>query len=164
MQADCSQKKKVTDFGKVDTEVRRINRDHPQAFVSEPEARYVRARLVLDTQAVCAWSLTIRDQDLRPVQTLAASDFGPTSVVWTSRVRGPALTVELHNCPGNSGPLLTVNRVIWMPATTVLGPDAYYSLKTFAVPDWTELYLSLTDSKRMIRPRWKREMSLASSC
>jgi hypothetical protein len=141
-QADCSQKRKVTDFGKVDTEIRRIDRSHAQAFVSEPEARYVRARLVLDTQAGCAWSLTVRDQDLRPVQTLAAADFRSTSVVWTVRVSGPALTVELHDCPGNSGPSLSVNRVIWMPATTVLGPEAFYSLKTFAMPDWKELYVA----------------------
>jgi hypothetical protein len=151
--ADCSQQRTVTSFGKLDTTIRRLDPTHPQSFIPESDARYLRARLVVDTPSNCAWSLTIRDQYLHPVQTLAASDFQATSVSWTSRVYGPKLTIELHTCAGNAGPSLTVNRVIWMPSTVRLGPNAFYSLKSFDGPDWKELYeessIRTTDPQRV---------------
>jgi hypothetical protein len=139
--ADCSQRHNVTAFGKVDTKARQIDQAHSSAFITEIDARYLRARIVVSAPSNCAWSLTVRDEYLRPVQTFSAIDFQPTAVVWTSRVNGSQLVAELHGCDANTGPSLTISRVLWMPTKTVLGPDAYYSLKSFGMPDWKELYV-----------------------
>jgi hypothetical protein len=138
--ADCTQKQLVTSFGNFDSQSTQINRARPKRPIAEPGARYLRARIHADSLPTCNWFITIRDQDLIPVQTLGPSDFLDTSFSWTVRVTGPLMNVELHDCSSAVVPSFTVDRVIWMPQKIPLGEAAYYSLKVYATPDWKELY------------------------
>jgi S1-C subfamily serine protease len=140
MLGDCTLKQYVTTFGNVDSRARVMDKSHLQSTINEVGARYLRAKLRLDVPLPCGWSITVRDRSLRPVQTLADDDFQPRSISPTIRVNGAQLNLELHGCADGSAPSISVYRVIWMPEKNVLGPGAYYSLKSFAVPDWKELY------------------------
>lgn len=76
----------------------------------------------------------VRDERLRPTQTLGPEDFVASQFMWTNLVEGSGVTIEMRAC--SSEPLMTVaiDRLVSMPAT------ANDSRKTPDARDWKELY------------------------
>ena len=120
-------------FRKSRTADRAIKLYHPQVTIPEPGSAYIRVRLRVDGHHSCSWMVIVRDERLRPTQTLGPEDFVASQFMWTNLVEGSGVTIEMRAC--SSEPLMTVaiDRLL-MPATAI------DSRKTPDARDWKELY------------------------
>ena len=165
-QSDCERAKHpVTELGRIQIIGTAIRpEDYPRLVPSGgDEARYVSARVQLRQQGECDWVLVVRDHQYKLIQTLGPADFsGPESSVWTARVYGPHLILDLQQCPaGKAPPVLSVAEYLLMPKETTLNP--FYSTQT-NVAQWKALYTQDEQHRRLgdfvgfYRASWDREI------
>lgn len=106
--------------------------------VPNDDARYISARVQLQKPGECDWILVVRDQNFRLIQTLTKGDFAAADSVWTARVYGPRVILDLQQCQaGKEPPAISVAEYLAMPRETKLNP--YYS-KLYDIPRWQQLY------------------------
>jgi hypothetical protein len=106
--------------------------------ISRPASRYVRARIELSSKADCDWYLTVRDGQLRPLQTFTQEDFRYSASRWTIRIPGFSAAFDLNGCTNVSqGPKLVLQEYIAMPESA---EHPYYSSQDPLNPAFRNLY------------------------
>ena len=88
-------------------------------------ARYLRVRLELAQPGAGPWTLVVRDASFRPIHVFAAADFARSPVLWTPRVQGSQLALELRPASAGAGPGIRATMVVWMPDKA---KNPYYSI------------------------------------
>ena len=104
------------------------------------DVKYVRVYMQLESGESESWYLTVRDQDLRPVEVLSASSFQPGGGRWTSRVPGKSIVFDLELAnPSPSTPevAIALKEYIAMPSKAV---TPYYSSQVPQAPEYRDLF------------------------
>ncbi len=129
--------------------------------ISQQDARYLRARIEVKGVANCDWYLTVRDEKLRPIQTLSPEDFAKSTSRWTSRIPGSTASFDLQGCPTVSEePKMLLQEYILMPKNV---QRTYYSAQDPGNPMFKDLYdqsISLRgygDFVGFMMSSWERE-------
>lgn len=137
----------VTSFGTRYADAHpKVNGAHPTATLPHHDpaqpARYLRLRIGLKKAAAPPWQLTLRDNDLRPLQVFGPADFATVSSRWSDRLK--TTTVKLDLASSGEAPELVVEEYIAMPESAA---DHFYSKQT-SVPNWSNLFAGTRDSWR----------------
>jgi hypothetical protein len=110
-------------FGKAERRTERLSFTHPQVTLPKPGSAYIRVRLRVEGHHSCSWMVIIRDERLRPTQTLGPEDFVASHFRWTNLVEGSELTVEMRSCSSEPMMTLALDRLVSMPATAEGSPE-----------------------------------------
>jgi S1-C subfamily serine protease len=130
----------VTALGTAEKRTDLLNSGQRSITIAKPSSISIRVRLRVEGKCTCSWMVTVRDQKLRPVQTLGPTDFSGQDFLWTNRVDGSRLTIELTGCSADAPLRIAIDRLISVPASIPLKGAVDYSPKTDGVRDWKELY------------------------
>lgn len=104
------------------------------------EIRYLRVYMQLESGEAERWYLTVRDQDLRPVEVLTAASFLPGRGRWTTRVAGKRVLFDLDlvsASPGAQEVRITLKEYIAMPSQA---ETPYYSSQVPQTPEYRDLF------------------------
>ena len=120
------------------------------ATAPNAEVRYLRVYMELEKGAGGRWFLTVRDQDLRPVEVLTPESFLPGGGRWTTRVNGTRVYFDLD--PLDAGPETKETRIALTEyiAMPVRAQSPYYSSQVPASPDYRDLYAGASGGKRRL--------------
>jgi hypothetical protein len=94
------------------------------------------------------WYLTVRDQDLRPVEVLTAASFLPGRGRWTTRVAGKRVLFDLDlvdASPGAPEVRITLKEYIAMPSRA---ETPYYSSQVPRTPEYRDLFEATDGEKK----------------
>ena len=104
------------------------------------EVGYLRVYMELESGDTGSWYLTIRDQNLRPIEVLTPESFLPGRGRWTTRVKGSRVLFDLDladSAPETTATRISLKEYIAMPAKA---QTPYYSSQVPDEPSYRDLY------------------------
>jgi len=113
--AQCGEGGLVTIIGTREHFTDNFSASKRRITVRRSGVRYLRARLALVSPKNCTWSIIVRDEKLRVVQSFGPSDFSGSVMRWTTRVAGEAMMFDLQACSNGAIPSVGVDEILKMP-------------------------------------------------
>ncbi len=127
----------VTELGRVRILGKSLNSTDFPYPIENSDARYISVRIKLNDPGQCNWYLAVRDTEFKLIQNFTREEFVASDSVWTARINGSKVILDLQQCVADSAPpKFIVAEYILMPKET---KNPYYS-KQGDAPRWKPLY------------------------